>query len=391
MSRVPPQFIDFAATTVAASLPNAPGQFVEIKNDSGVAVVVDRGPGTAAFTQPANTDKVYHVVGNASELRVALVAGAAALQIEVWQEEDGRDGLYGPDGRDGHRGAPRVTKFQTVLFAVARRMGTDPLRNFQQNTADAIAGYLDQRHREGWEDYQWPEICPVVRRTYAATWNATRTYQTGDVVWDEASRSYYRSIADWNTGWVVGNGLYWAPTSCLDRMIPLESPGFEPMAEVFAVWADDPYRKPRPRRVDHWWLSDRGVEFGDRGPNEVWIEYRQRAPVFTATPWSAGTAYQAGDVVYFTDGDCYEAVAATSAGQSPDVRSHPELWRKQLFLRVLRPFAENSAYADAMEESGETDKATTALTLAENRLADAEELYNAQQAQTARFGVRRTR
>ena len=123
-------------------------------------------------------------------------------------------------------------------------------------------------------------------------------------------------------------------------------------------------------------------------PDVVWINYRQPAPEFTGAAWRAGTVYPVGSLVYFLDdGECYKANAATSAGESPS--NTAAKWDRQPLLQILAPFVELAAYADALAEDGQTDKAGIIESRALDRLAAAQDRINVQQRQSAHFSVRR--
>jgi hypothetical protein len=288
---------------------------------------------------------------------------------------------------------------------VAKKMGLDPTRNLHPNVADALAGYIDTRVREAWEDYAWPELCPTEARVYRPAWDATVEYAYGQEVWDPESRAYYMSLSDGNRGNAInaldeGEGLFveipgpetfaasgfWQQTGTLNRTVLLDQPGFTPIGDVMECWASDPETTARPIPLDYR-ITGSGVEFGPHAPDRVWIQFRLRNPEFTATPWSAGKHYAPGELLYFaTDGDCYRAKVHTVAGESPDTT--PTKWDKQPLPSILVPFVELAAYADALEEEGQTDKAAIVNSKATNRLTSTEDRINVQQRQTAHFSVR---
>lgn len=107
-----------------------------------------------------------------------------------------------------------------------------------------------------------------------------------------------------------------------------------PINEVARCWRQNPLSTgTRCPDYDRHNLQPDGIYvWGDT--LQPWVEFRGQRPVFTATAYDATTAYAVGDPMLFTDGDCYEAVLATTAGQSP--ATHPGLWRKYEFPTVLK-------------------------------------------------------
>ena len=78
-----PTFLSVVGTGAAAALPNAPCEYVELYNTTGVSITVDRGVGTQSFILPAGTFYTFHVVANANELRVTATNGAS-IPCECW-------------------------------------------------------------------------------------------------------------------------------------------------------------------------------------------------------------------------------------------------------------------------------------------------------------------
>ena len=305
-----------------------------------------------------------------------------------------------------------TSRFKNVLFSVARRLGIDPAVNLQQNVADALAGYISDRVRHGWNEFAWPEICQTERRVFRPAWDAETSYALGQEVWDEATAAYYVSLSDGNVNhpvvldgdapegdglfleldldWlqesdVVSNATWWAKRSVLERVVLFDQPGQTKLGDVLEVWRDDPRLTRHPRAVAYW-ISETGVQLGPDAPDMVWVKFRLVAPEFTATPWKADGVYAAGEVRYFSDGECYQAAVATAAGESPV--SAAAKWVLQPLPAVLASYVELGAYADALDEAGQTDKAAVNLSRADGRLTDAMERVNTQQRQTARFSVR---
>lgn len=300
-----------------------------------------------------------------------------------------------------------TTPFKQVLFGVARRLGLDPKINLQQNVADALAGYIAEHVRRAWTLYQWPELCPTERRVYRPEWDADTVYAEGQEVWDCGQRAYYRSLSDGNRGNPVTgiaeepSGLFveidvqeapeadasadWVRVTDLVKLIVWDQPGKTRIGDVLEIWRDDPERAKRPRTVP-FLVTTAGIQLASDAPDMVWINFRLRPPEFKATPWKAARTYTSGEMVYFSDGECYRAAAATAAGESPATAAAK--WEWQPVPRVLANYATIAAYAEALEEDGESDKASANFNKADSRLADEMDRYNVQQRQSAQFSVR---
>jgi len=303
-----------------------------------------------------------------------------------------------------------TTPFQKVLYKVARKIGMDPERNLQPNVAETLAGYITDRNKQAWEEYPWPEICPIEARVYRPAWDAERVYSLGDEVWDPVHQAYFVSLSDENQGNrcmerpaepAAGayleielelpeegetDSLWWAKPTNLQRRVDFDQPGLTPIGDVLAVYRENPELNPNARSIGFSVLAN-SVLLGTNAPDVVWIEYRLRPPEFTATLWEATKIYQPDDVRYFAvAGDCYKALALTAAGESPVTT--PSKWEKQPILKTLENSVMLGAYAEALEEDGQTDKAALVSSKATGRLTDAMERFNSQQGQTARFKVR---
>ncbi|XHR29900.1 MAG: hypothetical protein ACFUZC_04965 [Chthoniobacteraceae bacterium] len=279
-----------------------------------------------------------------------------------------------------------TTPFKSVLYQLARKVGLDPERNLQPNIADALAGYINDQAQEAWDEYAWPEICPIEERVFRPEYSADETYNKGREVWDPETAAYYESLADGNQGNPVTDTEHWAQTTTLERAVLLDQPGKTPIGDVLEAWIDNPSRTTSPRSIEYW-ISNSGIQFGPKAPNVVYIQYRLRAPEWTATPWKTTLTYAAGEVRYFaTTGECYKATAATTTGESP--ATTPAKWELQPMLAIFAPYVVLAAFADTLDEDGQTDKALGVRNVASGRLSSAMDRINVQQRQTAHFSVR---
>lgn len=82
------------------------------------------------------------------------------------------------------------------------------------------------------------------------------------------------------------------------------------MTSVLKVWNKDPRQSTEAvSYVPTKKFSD-GVYIYDANLSTVWVYYRPAAPEYSNTAWVTATAYVVGDLVLFTDGQCYRCVTA---------------------------------------------------------------------------------
>ena len=200
--------------------------------------------------------------------------------------------------------AARTVTFQSVLYGVARRKGLDPTTLLPPGEARTLTEYINAAYQFCWRHYQWPESVTVETATATSSviaWSGATTYRLGDVL----AVTKNHPITDLN------------PT-------------------------------PIPYEMGPAGLYLKDSDYADA---EVYVTYRREAPQFTATTYSSATAYAVDEVMYFTDGDCYKCVSATTAGQTPV--THAAKWEKQDLLALLAEPVKQAALAEALREDGQ--------------------------------------
>jgi len=282
----------------------------------------------------------------------------------------------------------RTVTFQSVLYGVARRLGLDPARNFPADTAQTLTDYLQQRIREGWEAYPWPELCVIEGRSFRPEYAPDVIYEVNDEVFDPVSHTYFRSLDDANEAHPLSDDAFWAPCGKdgqpdIQRYIASREPGSLPVIELLEAWKCDPRQHSNPAAMPYW-FSERGIEFGPSAPNVVWIRYRLQPPRFTAEVFDETAVYQPGDLRYFST-DCYECLATTLAGQSP--ATAPGKWRIQPVPFILSEFARRAVIADALREDGQFDKAASEEAHAQTALESQMIIPGVQMGDRAGFSV----
>lgn len=213
----------------------------------------------------------------------------------------------------------KTVSYKSVRDAVAARMGLDAAVNLLSNQKVVLAEYISSAVRLGWEWFDWPELMRVEERTPAS------------------------------------------------GVISLTQSGQTEISQVSAIFWEDPRVDNREREVE-FSLDDSGILITDRdwldnGSTTVWVRFKAAPPVFSSTEYAAGTAYVAGDVVFYGT-ECYVALAATT-GNLP---TNATYWVKQDLPYFLSEFVKVQAYAETLSEDGQVDKANYNFTRAEGLL-----------------------
>lgn len=325
----------------------------------------------------------------------------------------------------------RTVTFYSVLAGAADLAGLD-VTDLVQAQLDSLVRKINRRVRKAAGYDRWPELVPTERRLYrdeyaAATAYAAPTLTTASEVFYTAAGKYYQALRA-ATGQVpstlvgsdyVVNSAYWAESAAgytgndwaaltvyaagavvrnpvdgryyacftahtsiagtIDTTkfgvltpfapyIGLDQAGQTPIGEVVAIYASDPdVNVSNPGKLRHT-VRARGVVPLDSAPAIVWVRFRIRVPVFTATPWSGATAYVAGNLVFVAaTEECYRALQA-GTNQAP--ASSPSYWVKVDFPQVLADFTMRAAAADVMRADGQTEKADREQAQAFNELDD---------------------
>lgn len=277
----------------------------------------------------------------------------------------------------------RAVTFKSVLWGVALRLGLDPQVNLQKNQAAAITEYINTHVRRGWEYFAWPELVTVEERRYRPDYDALVAYDKGDEVWDPSTEHYYVAVAA-GTGQPVTDADSWKLQSTLNRYVSLDQPGQTPIGEVLGVYERNPNLN-RAAGVLPYTLSEHGLQMRVDAPDSVWVQFRRLPPEFTAADWSSTADYATGDRVYLAGtGECYEALSSST---NKDPSAEAESWQRLLFPRVLSDYVKYAAYADALREDGQADKARMEEKRAQIRLEDEIEKVVGQQGIPHRFSV----
>lgn len=198
----------------------------------------------------------------------------------------------------------RTADFRGVLHGLARRKGLDPDVNLQPNEAAALTEYIASAYEFIWRWYEWPESISIEQVTFT------------------------------------------------DQAIARTGVTSFPIDQVFAVTQRHPITSASPQTVPFRpGAGNIYVTDASKADSSLYVVYRRPCPRFTATAYSASATYAVGDLIYFTDGDCYECLAATTAGQSPTTTAAK--WQKQEIIAYLRNALLHAALGETLREEGQ--------------------------------------
>ena len=220
--------------------------------------------------------------------------------------------------------------------------------------------FINRRLRGAWEHWWWPQLMRAELRYYRDAYDAGTTYASGDEVYYSTTGLYYAA-----TGATTANAPtdtnYWSQVTDLDAYISLDQTGQTEIGTVRGVYKDDPETTDRPRRV-LFRMAPSGIQvLGESVPVSVYVWFRDRVPVLLGTDYSATATYTVGQVAYYSsstydyEGDWWECVSATNAGENPETAAAK--WSRREFPAWLRDCVAQRAYADWLRQDGQPEAA----------------------------------
>jgi hypothetical protein len=197
------------------------------------------------------------------------------------------------------------------------------------NTAYATQSFA-RNMRIGWESWQWP-------------WSTVTEERTLDV----------------------------------NNRIDYDQAGENRIAEVFAVYNDDPQSSTGAYTISYT-LDGDGILFGGANiPTTAYVYYRKDCPDYRGDAYSGATAYVAGDQVYYsTTGDFYVAIASTTGNAPTDATK----WTRLTIPWDLFEYATFASAADLLTANGQNDRAAILRNQAQEELFNQIEKYSRQQS-----------
>lgn len=164
-----------------------------------------------------------------------------------------------------------------VLFPVAFKIGLDPSRKLLRDQAEALAAYINEWVRRGYDQIDHPE------------WTLINEFtpDTNHIV-------AYDSIP-----------------------VDLTTSGALKIWRVFKVYLSDPRASSVP--VDTYFRQlSFGVHCGFDHGTSVWIKFNPAPPEFTTNPWDGSVMYAKEALVYsLNSGECYKSKGSRNIGHEP--------------------------------------------------------------------------
>ncbi len=285
----------------------------------------------------------------------------------------------------------RTVTFKSILEWVARRM-LGAVELMQDEDAAAYVDAINSSVRDCWERDMWPEWTPYEQRWYRPFWDVGTTYQTGDEVFDPnagACGGYFRSLFDNQFGHIPHESDFWEECGVdgaapLEKTIALAQDGKTDIGTVIGITQLDPRLYPGSPPL-HFEPNPDGIQVRALAPNSVWVHFRLPPPEFTSETGDAMRAYSTAGLVYYPiSGECWKAVAG-STNVTPGTNAAK--WQTVGFPYVLAECVKRFAFALALEDDGQQDKADVVKEEAEEKLAIEWSKAAEQQGQVRRIGV----
>ena len=148
---------------------------------------------------------------------------------------------------------------------------------------------------------------------------------------------------------------YWEEISAFNHQVDYEQDGETAIGAVFAAWDKDPRVYADAQQLRYKLRRD-GISFAPGiEVTSVWLEFRPRARDFAAEIYDAAAAYAVGDLIYYTDGEVWKCLVATTAAQTPE--SHAAKWELVEFPEFLARAVKAGALADWLSGDEKPDNA----------------------------------
>ncbi len=195
----------------------------------------------------------------------------------------------------------------SVIYAIAFRLGLDPRRDLRSDQLLEWATFINLWVAKLWDRVDWPEWTLIEERT---------------------------------------------PTA--GHLVLSEELNATALGKVLRVYVRDPRVARGPVDVP-FRRTDTGIHVGfNHGPT-VWVKFMERPPRFSGAVFSGTKVYEIDDRVYDPiTGETYRRRLV--AGGTP-LLSNEDRWRVISFPEVLVEPVVRGAYADALRDDGQTDKA----------------------------------
>jgi hypothetical protein len=206
----------------------------------------------------------------------------------------------------------------------------------------------------------------TLRKVWRPEWDVDETYATDEEVWVTSASAYYVAVQE-STGVnpADDDGTYWEEVGDdFQNEIPMEA-RLLPIGEVKSVSLRHPEYSQYPYMCP-FEPVELGISVDSAVGNYPYVKYRRRPPRYSSVEWDAGTAYAAGDLVYYQK-NAYMATAANT-GETPSALA---FWELQPVLEIFETYLKVAVCADLLREDGQGDKASIEEARAADLLEDA--------------------
>lgn len=256
----------------------------------------------------------------------------------------------------------RTSTYESVLRGIAN-LGGVKRDQLLTETSSLLFEFIYQRLRKGWEYAFWPEWTIVETRYFReGLWEAG-TYQDGDIVYYEPDEQYYINDSGGPTTETPSStATDWSEPGDFDRYVPYAQTGGSnttASTEIDAVkeiYDQDPRTNQLVGPI-HKRITYNGVGPISDTPDVIYVEFRERLPDLSGmVEWDEDDTYAAGEWIYYQgsttplQGEAYQVVTATTAGQNP--QDNPSLFQKFNFPYVLAETVKRGALADWLGAGG---------------------------------------
>lgn len=310
----------------------------------------------------------------------------------------------------------RSVPFQQVLHGTARLLGMNPSTDLNTARAATLTEYLNTVLKPAWQFDWWPEWMACEARYWRNAYTAGEFIEPTNERYHIGSGAYYQAVqlqpaaaqppATFSANVWTENSAYWAlcktsyeaalqvsgealavgnqrkdaesgktyqifmahttasPTvdttkagelKPFARYLSFEQEGRTAIGTVKGVHQRDPRVFPaRSGKLDHR-LNHQGIIVAVSGiPQQVWVEFRLRPPLFTSTPWAqpaSGHGYDLGALVYYNAG-----VFKSLVGNNESVLDNTEQWEYVGFPEILADYCKLAAAARALTDQKQNDR-----------------------------------
>lgn len=245
-----------------------------------------------------------------------------------------------------------------VARSILRKDGLDPDQaGYTARQWARLAGLINERTRIAWQTAWWPQVMEVEQRTYRAAYNATASYTEDDEVFyevdgyewpywvrtDEAEGGAPGTSADW-TNYLIADGF--VPRVDFDQA---DETLIQDVDTAKCIYPRNPLLDVTVKPYRCIPTTNGIVAIETSPPDEPWVRFRPYAPQFSLTDWAEGTAYAAGQRVYYDqagDGETGQTYLALEANTGKIPYDYIEQWKPIDFPVFMREYVEWAVTSD---------------------------------------------